>query len=518
MKFNFKKKILPVILISLLFPGFHLSLSYAKNPKKVAILPFNINADRDLTFLKEGIMDMLASRLAWKGEVEILEKAEVKKRTAQLEGPIDKERALFLGKALQMDYIIMGSLTVVGEGVSIDAFILDVDKGEEVVTAFNQSKGMDDVIPTVNQFAQDINEKIMGRALQPPAPARTAETPKGPGVFLEEGERIVGKEPGRIQRFGVQIIGLDVGDVDGDGKNDLVFIDAEKVYIYKWGTTSFGEFKAIKGGWGTNYVYVSVIDLDRNGNAEIYVSNLTGDGLSSFVLEWNGSSFQEIADRQNWFFRVINVPGKGPSLIGQKRAMRDSFVGDVQYLKREGDRYVSTGPLKLHHYSNVFNFALMDLGNSEDIHSLTFGPSEFLRLFNPKEEEIWISNERYGGTYTFMESNESPERIYFSAPIVIADIDEDGQQEVMVCQNDSLTGRFVGRIRIFSSGILHFLSWDQAGLSKKWETRKQPGPIVGYRVADVDNDGLKELVIASVTKQKVTLRKPQSQVVVYELK
>jgi hypothetical protein len=52
----------------------------------------------------------------------------------------------------------------------------------------------------------------------------------------------------------------------------------------------------------------------------------------------------------------------------------------------------------------------------------------------------------------------------------------------------------------------------------KWTTRKASGPIVGYRVLDVDHDGLQELVVASVTKTEKMLVEPRSQIVVYDLK
>jgi len=55
------------------------SLTLAEDPKKLAILSFTMNADRDLTFLQNGIMDMLGSRLAWKDRVEVIEKGAVKK-------------------------------------------------------------------------------------------------------------------------------------------------------------------------------------------------------------------------------------------------------------------------------------------------------------------------------------------------------------------------------------------------------------------------------------------------------
>ena len=204
-------------------------ISSAVGLKRVAIVPFAMNADRDLTFLQEGIMDMLASRLAWKGEVEVLEKGIVKKQVAQVEGAVTRDKAFEIGKALQVDYVIFGSLTVFGESVSLDARILDVPREEEVISAFKQTKGMDEVIPTVNQFAMDINEKIMGRPMGPPVQAAAPAPPKGPGGLAAMGEEFEGKGVGRVQRFEVQIVSLDAGDVDRDGKNELVFVDKSKV-------------------------------------------------------------------------------------------------------------------------------------------------------------------------------------------------------------------------------------------------------------------------------------------------
>ena len=98
-------------------------------------------------------------------------------------------------------------------------------------------------------------------------------------------------------------------------------------------------------------------------------------------------------------------------------------------------------------------------------------------------------------------------------------MDEDGEPEVMVCRNRAKTGgRFFDRVRNFSSGDLHFMTWDKVGLTTKWTSQKQPGPIVGYRVADVDHDDLKELIIATVTREDHVMGKPRSQIVMYDLK
>ena len=106
------------------------ALSASSSVKKLAILPFTMNSDKDLKFLQSGIVDMLASRLAWKDKIEVIEKSSVQKTLETFPGPMDKQKALEIGKALGADYVIMGSLTVFGDSVSMDAKILDVVKGQ----------------------------------------------------------------------------------------------------------------------------------------------------------------------------------------------------------------------------------------------------------------------------------------------------------------------------------------------------------------------------------------------------
>ena len=521
---------LPAICILLAFSISHLITipgSYAKGPKKVAILPFAMHADRDLTFLQDGIVDMLGSRLAWKGEVEVIEKEIVRKKVAEIKGPLNKEKAIVIGKALNANYVILGSLTVFGESVSIDSKILDVALSQELVTAFNQSKGMDEVIPTITQFAQDINDKIMGRVVRPPPVHATApEAPQGPGTLIRTGKGVkAARKVGHVQRFKLEIVGMDTGDVDGDGKKELVVIDKDTVYVYKWRNRSFSQFKVIKGKWSPNYIYVSVADLDNNGRAEIYVSSLSAATVSSFVLEWQESQFKTIASGQSWLFRVIDIPGKGKTLVGQKREIDGAYMGEVHLLKREESRFTPAGSLKLPRFGNVFNFALAPFSHPQKPHTVMLNPYERLQVSDPQGEELWRSDEFFGGSLNFIEdkSGDSREgglgkRLYIPSPIFLADVDDDGRQEVVVCQNKSTTGRITEHLRSFSSGMVHFMTWDGVALSTQWTSQKLGGAVVGYRVDDVDSDGQPELVVAAVTGVGFILEKPRSQVVVYDLK
>jgi TolB-like protein len=514
-----------IILLSLILVCF--PASSAENLKKVAVLPFTMNSDRDLSFLQKGIMDMLNSRLSWQDKVKAMEYQTVKKKADKFGGPIDKEAALQIGRDLKADYVVMGSLTVFGQSVSIDARILEVSKGKELVTAFNQSKGMDDVIPTVNKFAQDINAKIMGRYVRPPVYAMKQETEKKRAGLIKVQDKMEAGDADYVQNFKSGIMSLDAGDVDGDGKNELVFIDSRTVYVYKWTENTFALFKSIKGGITSDYVYVSVADMDGDGRAEIYVSNLTDARLSSFVLEWQGSTFVSICKREPWFMRVTDIPGKGQSLIGQERIVGKGFSHTVYLLKREGSRISKAEPLDhLPHMANVFNFVQGKITSSGNDTIVLSPETEYLFMFDSEGNEIWRSEEEFGGSDIYMTvpgSAPAEEKwIHLSSPIVLWDIDKDGRDEVVICQNKSSVRRMLEKERFFTSGIVHFLRWDKVNLSTKLKTKKMGGPVSAYVIKDVDNDDKPELVMSVAGrpsgKWKLLRRKTnRAQIVVYEL-
>lgn len=84
---------------------------------------------------------------------------------------------------------------------------------------------------------------------------------------------------------------------------------------------------------------------------------------------------------------------------------------------------------------------------------------------------------------------------YIPLPILVADLNRDGRYEVLVSKNISLAAQFFETFRTFSQGEIHSLAWDGVGLNLLWKTRRIKGTITGYALADIDNDGNNELVV-----------------------
>ena len=113
----------------------------AAEPERVALLPFKINAEKDLTFLQNGIFDMLSSRLADPGKVVVLSRAEIDTALAGTIGPQDEATARKLGQTLSANYVLFGSLTMFGDSLSIDAKMTDVSGAETAGGCFHPEPG-----------------------------------------------------------------------------------------------------------------------------------------------------------------------------------------------------------------------------------------------------------------------------------------------------------------------------------------------------------------------------------------
>lgn len=540
MKYRTKKAIFFLPCLFSIFLMVICNVSSADEPKKVVVIPFTIHSQKDLSFLQNGIENMLSTRLSLEDKVVVIDREKTRQALEKMADPINKEAAILLGAELQADYVLFGSLTVFGESFSTDAWFLDVNSKKAVLTFNQYAKSRGDVIYHVNLLAQQINETVFDRrtaAGQAAPQKKEAEIDrhKHPEKLLAKDSepktldtygRPVGdgKTPGvgwRSRKFKTRIRGMSIGDVDGDGRNETVFIDDTNVFIHRYSDERFQRIGQITGKSNHNYVGIDVADINRNGKSEIYVTNYLKDinRLSSFVLEWDGVKFKKITQNEKWYYRVLNLPGRVDKvLLGQKRGGYDAdlFRGGVFELKWENGRYVPAEHQILPKKINVFSFTYGDVLNSGREMIVAYTRKDHLSILHKNGQEEWTSPEPFGGGVNYLEfrmesdssigAHKEMDRFYLPQRILITDLDKDGKNEIIVVNNAD-AARVITRTKMYKTGHIECLAWDNLGLFPKWKTRKISGYISDYTVADFDNDGQDELVYAAVPKTSITKTK-----------
>ncbi|MGD8509863.1 MAG: VCBS repeat-containing protein [Syntrophobacterales bacterium] len=547
-----KKYFVLVLIIPLLFTA---AGSAAETPKKVAILPFEINAPEDLSYMREGIMDMLASRISWEGKVEAIEEQLVKNALAGRESTLNEAAAREVGTTLGADYVLFGSLTVFGESVSIDAKMIALKEDRPPVSVYAQTKGMGEVIPRINDFAQDINNKIFGRGPAPlaaapsqprfsrahpetimsgPAPSTPARRDGGSFMQMQSGGE-AGSDVFRSQRLSFPALGMDVGDLDGDGRPEIVVLSKLKeVIVYHWEGGRLSKRGSFQGEKRDNLIWVCLVDANHDGKDEVYVSNLRGQRLASYVLEWREDRLKKLAAEMQWYFNRLAVPGKESILLGQKKSMEDIFTPGVYHLQLTGGSYQPLEGISLPRRANIFNFTQGDLDGDGKPETAFIGPGERLYLIDDDGSKLWESREYYGATANILEGK-SPDSgstrvvggggatdddevqiYYIPSPLLLVDLNSDKQLELLANRNVSQTTRILSKQRRFADGEIQSLAWVRDNIVPQWKTRPLRGMLISHRLADVDGDGQEELVVAAVTERGI-FKKTKSTIYVYKL-
>jgi TolB-like protein len=532
------------------------NFSYAQAPKRIALLPFKINAAEDLSFLRDGIFDMLSTRLAKEGQVEVIARGKVDAamQAVAASGKVNEAAARSIGSRLNADFTLFGSLTVLGNNVSIDAKMVDISGNKPTMTFFDQSQDLGAVITKINLIAADINDKIFGRtpvATQASAAVAAAPQPaqkkaiyahpesvlKGDG-FINQGKdaedsaimmsresRQSSQKFWKSANFKHVINGVSLGDVDGDGKIETVTVTPDTVIIYRSKAGRFHKVAEISAGGSLNLTGVDVADINENGTAEIFVTTLNAkkNVLASFVLEFDGQNFVRLVDGSPWFFRVTDTPARGKILLGQRPRVSKPYSGKIYEMRWQNSGYVPTDEIKTPRQTNLLGFTIGDVLNDGQETAVAYKPDDRLRIIDAAGKVTWEGSNRWGGSMLHFSAppedrGDADIRIYLPLRLLIRQSAGSLGSAVITAKNYELSGHKLG-FRKYTKSEIVALTWDGIGLVPGWKTRQISGFIQDLAVGDFDNDGQTELVAAVVLKEgKVMLSGgSKSTIIAYEL-
>jgi len=429
--------LLILCLIIIVGVTFNFLTASAADPKRIALLPFKINSAQDLSFLKDGIFDMLTSRLTKAGQVEVFSREQVERaiQTEAASGKINEAVAHKIGTRLNADFVLFGSLTVLGENVSIDAKMVDVSGSKPTMAFFDQSRDLGAVIGKINLIAADINDKMFGRtqvaaAAKAPAavtaapaakpqPAKKSRVHDHPEKVLQEDGFISEGQSGDAANMGILrgatqesqprfwrsasfrhlINGIALGDVDGDGKVETVTITPHELFIYRSEGGAFRKIAEIKEGTNNNLIGVDAADINENGYAEIFVTSLNANKevVNSYVVEYDGKQFKKLIDGSRYYYRVADTPSRGKILLAQRPSIGKPSAGAIYELRWQNSEYVPTDPISAPRNTNLIGLTVGDVLNNGQETAVAYKEGDRFQVIGPSGDTLWENSERIGG-------------------------------------------------------------------------------------------------------------------------
>lgn len=505
-------KLKAIIVVAAAFLIFLSVWSVAQQTVRVAVLPFTVHSAEDLTYLRNGVWDIISTRLIAEGKIAVVEKPLVERFFADLRGDVSDQQARWLGSRVGADYVVYGSITKVGEYISLDAKIVHVPGARATSSAFSQHKGMDDVMTKVGTFAQDISSRILGHTTS----YERGAGPAGQRLYLSF--QALGYS--KLMSFPKRILkGVDVGDVDGDGKNEIVVTGEHKIWVYRdEGGKEMKTVAEFDASQSENFLTLDVIDINGDKKADICVTNAIGDNLQSFILTYEDGAFRYLAKGLDWYLRVVKVPGQGDSLLAQRMGSDKDYEGSIRPVQWNGKKVKLGKRLKQGKKEVLPKEAEWIVSFTSGKFTSPEAQREFLvlddmgklRLLDDNGDLHWKSSDDLGGSDNYVDRPKvladkrgaqtfMPRRIYFPPRILARDLDGDGIDDVVAVVNKFTLGDFLSKVRMYDKGYVAGLTWDGMTLANVWRTQDIAGYVADFQIRDVDNDGRDEVVIVAVS-------------------
>jgi hypothetical protein len=314
------------------------------------------------------------------------------------------------------------------------------------------------------------------------------------------------------QEFQFKIVDLDVGDINGDGREELIVIAPNRVIVYDYRNKKLKQVARFRAeNKNHQFLGVDVGDINRNGRDEIFVTDQLGDSLSSFVLEADPGKkrLKKTWDDVNLYFRIIHPFGTRPTLLAQAPGSNGPFQGPISRMIYRKGRYAAHSKLKLPKVYGIkfilYGLTSADIDGDRKREILMLDKNYKLRVYSASGRVRVQSEEHYGrdprsfdlgvreeGGGIVQEGEPAP----YKGRLQL--IRQGQNRYLLLPKNTSTGGSLLPGLMLDAHGSVTFLKLTPEGFEKSSELKKQKGYIAAYGLTKARKNDPEILHMATV--------------------
>ena len=420
-------------------------------------------------------------------------------------------------RSLGATYVLTGNVSRIGQTATLDLTLAPTEEPEMGRTVFVTSESKEESVQ---------KEETTAPEGLPPVYLRMADeaSAKLTLLFFGDGRIGEGKEnrkvpslSGKISRsrnIAGKVISLAKGDVDRNGKSEIVAAYPDAVVIYDLTGEDLAEKARITES-RAGIFHVDVADLNRNGIAEVIaVRYLSGRAVSD-VWEFDGTEYKRIAADIPYFLRTADMGQEGIVLLGQESDPVTIFKGPVfrMTVKRgeTGDKYERGDPIPLLPGTWVYSFVPVQYHG--ETRYVAYAEGGRLLLLDGKGAKVWQSIDAVLGSETVLEAalgkggglpgERNLRRLSLPGRLFAADLNGDKADEIIVVNNIVSAGWFFENLRILTNAEVLCFGQENDRLELAWRTPQIDSPAMDAFLDAPISGRLFHVGIASHDKSKI---------------
>jgi len=524
----------------------------AQNARKYAVLPFSYNGPDKFKYFPKAFQASLDNDLEWGGHVEPTDAS-----LSEVSTPNGKAGIIKTIADLGVDYLITGTITIIDKDANLEIEATGSDGSSW------QQKGqmkIDEITPWLDAQANAIQGDVFNRPgygtsenikseddlKRSAAPTSSAFISASNGQYTsdtlnpqfryEGGTENIGRWRSQTLRF--SSYSMLVLDGDGDGKNEVFILQKKAISAFRFKQGKMEHLDTFELAANLTNIRLEAADLDRDGNPEFVVGAYQvekttgtkapeGDPRSS-ILSFKNGKFSYVVKKFNRFLGVLRIPpAYTPILVAQKKGQRDLFD------KHISEAYLKGGSIELGQriqhppYGNVYNMTY--LPQEMGYNYVVINNKHRIVTYSQTFERLNESNESYNSSGIAIVTSDrmvgmgqgvtDEHAVSYNIPfrMVTATLSSKSKHELLVNRDLSAAAQLFEGYTYFTQGEIHSMVWDGVGLNLAWKTRRIKGQVSDIAIADMNNDGKKQLCVLINTFAGIGYGNRKTVVLAYDL-